>query len=354
MRPIGNEDTLEQISIALRSAIAENRPLPHMLMSGAAGCGKTSTARYIAELTGTNFLSIACDSIKNRTDVIPIAKQLDKTGYDKHGRKVKGSCTRPSIVFIDEIHQLSLSGQEHLGILMEEWHVPINGQEAIKLQSVPASKLSELDYFTIGLKYWAPEFTLIGATTNDGKLSKPFRDRFKMRFVFQPYSLDDSMEIVKFHADRLKVKIEESGAMEIAKRGRGVPRVLVSLLERCRDVLVTAKRDQIDNIVARTTFINLQIDSTGLTLTDIEILKTLYEAGEPVGLENLAVRLNESQKVLSETIEPYLIQRGLIMRGTKGRTITEKGRLYLSDKGHIKPVEEVERYALPPDFDRGL
>jgi len=353
MKLIGNEDIIGQINIAITSARQQNRSIPHMLLSGAAGCGKTSTAKYIAEFTGSNLIVASADSAKKREDVLYIIDQLNHNGYDKYGRKI--STISPSIVFIDEVHNVPLPGQEHLGIIMEEWYLPVTKREA----HVDAKNVK----FRSNAIRWSPEFTLIGATTNDGKLSKPFRDRFKLRFLFSPYTEKESHDIVMVHAKRLGIQVDTAAATEISKRGRGVPRVLVSLLERCRDTAVASNQfvkhnsltviHHVTKEVAIVTFHNLGIDNTGLTVTDINILKALYESEDAVGLDNLAVRLNESTKVLSETVEPYLIQRGLIIRTGKGRKITDAGIQYLMENGHIK-FKLSEKFDIPRNFDRGL
>ena len=350
MRLVGNIDTLSQIEISLRSAIKRVASLAHTLLTGAAGCGKTTTARYITEMTGWKFVSVACDAIKTRTDVLLLMKQLDNTGYDKFGHYIEGSIIKPTIMFIDEIHNLSLPAQEYLGILMEEWYLPITAKEA-NLMEVG---INPDDKNGSAMLCWAPRFTLVGATTNDGKLSKPFRDRFKLRFVFAPYSLEESIQIVFMHAERLKVKIDHSGALEVAKRGRGVPRVIVSLLERCRDASIAMGEDSITKELAIISFHYMGIDPSGLTNIDIKLLKTLYDVSAPVGLDNLATILNESPKVVSEAIEPYLIQRMLVLRGSKGRTITDKGRKYLSEGGHIKQSSKYEKFTITKSFDRGF
>jgi len=344
---IGNKGILVQIDIAIKSAIKENRSIPHMLMSGAAGCGKTSTSKYIADITSGKFASVACDSIKGRSDLLQIVEEFDRTGYDIYGKKLKDKCIRHNIIFIDEIHNLSLAGQEHMGVLMEEWYIPVTSREM---------KSDPLDIFNDATERtrWSPAFTLIGATTNDGKLSKPFRDRFKMRFVFTPYSQEESIQIAIVHAERLKMKISEKAALEIAKRGRGVPRVVVSLLERCRDMAAAIDREAVTSDVAIVTFSELGIDKTGLNSTDISMLKMMYEVEDPIGLDNIAVRLNESPKVISETMEPYLIQRGLILRAPKGRKITDQGRKYLLDNGHIKSTIKRDYVDIPRNFDREM
>jgi holliday junction DNA helicase RuvB len=345
MELIGNIDTIVQTNIAQKAAEKAGRALPHMIYTGAAGCGKTSMARYLSRMTGYELISVACDALKCRLDVALLAKKFSRKGYDRdHGNILNSKLIQPTLVFIDEIHNLSLAAQEHLGILMEEWSLSVTPREARLLKA-------RVGKDTL---YWVPQFTLIGATTNDGKLSKPFRDRFKMRFVFTPYSLEESVQIVFLHAKRLKVEIDEEGALEIAKRGRGVPRVLVSLLERCRDSAIAINQESITKELALVAFFKLKIDPSGLTESDVTLLRTLHKIGDPVGLDNLATILNESPKVLSETIEPYLIQRGLMLRASKGRSITEEGCKYLAERGYIEKESGYDRVTISKDFDRGF
>jgi len=339
---VGNANIMSQIDVATQSAFTENRSLPHTLFSGAAGCGKTSTARYIALNTGCKFLNISPDGIKKREDLFPIINALDKTGYDRFGRKT--SKTRPSILFIDEIHGLSLMAQEFLGIMMEEWYLPATSKEAAKSPDYTGNPNEPFIA-------WVPEFTLIGATTNDGMLSKPFRDRFKLRFLYTTYDMDDSISIVMTHAESMKLKIEKDAAAEIAKRGRGVGRIIVGLLERCRDMAVFHSQEVITRALAEVTFHEMGIDASGLTSIDIKLMKILYETGVPVGLENLAIQLNESQRVLSEVTEPYLIRRGFVSRVSKGRILTNAGRRYLIE-GKYVDAELSSSYIIPKRLHR--
>jgi len=254
------------------------------------------------------------------------------------------------------VHNVPLSGQEHMGIVMEEWYLPVTKREA----QVDAKNVKDRG----DAIRWSPEFTLIGATTNDGKLSKPFRDRFKLRFLFNTYSEKESNDIVLVHAKRLGIQVESDAVSVIAQRGRGVPRILVRLLERCRDTAVATGacdtnrngdnwNERVTKEIALVTFDNLGIDKTGLAATDINILRALHESEDAVGLDNLAVLLNESPKVLSETVEPYLIQRGFVNRTGKGRKITDKGLQYLIENGYIK-FKLNEKFDIPRSFDRGL
>ncbi len=328
MKLIGNEDMMGQLNVSITSAIAENRSLPHILLSGAAGCGKTSTARYIAETTKCDLLEIAPENVKIRKDVFEIGKALNRTGWSKHGDKI--GTIRPTIVFMDEIHRLPITGQEHFGLLMENWVIPVNEKE------IKINFNSEFKESKAARVRWCPRFTLIGATTNDGLLSKPFKDRFKIKFIFSTYTEEESIEIVKVHAERLEIAITDNACKEISKRGRGVPRIIVSLIERCRDSAIYNNLKTITSIVALATFAVMKIDETGLTTTDINIMKALYTSETPVGLDNIAIITNESSKTILETIEPHLIQQGFITRSPRGRVLTDKGRIYLIENNYIK------------------
>jgi len=195
---------------------------------------------------------------------------------------------------------------------------------------------------------------LIGATTNDGLLSKPFKDRFKLRFLFNTYTVEESVEIAKIHAERIGIILDDGGAHEIAVRGRGVPRILVSLLERCRDFATSVFTKIIDADIAKVAFGMMKIDNTGLTSIDIKILTTLYESKEPVGIDNLSILINESKQGISETIEPYLIQRGFITRTSRGRTLTSQGKEYLIMAGHIVEDGEEDWVDIPNNYIRRL
>jgi Holliday junction DNA helicase RuvB len=344
MKLIGNENIFLQLNIATKSAIIENRSLPHMLLTGAAGCGKTSTAKYIAKNSGADFLEIAHESINVRDDVLVLRDQLNMEGYEKRtGNKTEKIC--PTIVFIDEIHRLSSTGQEYLGIAMENWIIPVEKKQA------KISYYGEFGLNREGRGRWCPRFTLIGATTNDGLLTKPFKDRFKLRFVFSTYTFEESKEIVASHAEELKITINEEAIIEIAKRGRGVPRVLVTLLERCRDT-ASYTNSIVDLVITQATFRLMGIDPNGLTPTDIRIMKSLHESENPIGLDNLSIITNESPKAISETIEPYLIQQGFITRGSRGRTLTDKGREYLEINKHID--SGVDYVDIPLTYDRRI
>lgn len=348
MKLIGNVDIWHQLRMAKFSAMKDSRPLPHILLSGAAGCGKTSMAKELADQYGNQFLVVAPQSVKSREDVVAIMRKLDRRGYDKNGNIIDRKVISPPIIFVDEIHRMPVTGQEHLGIAMEEWYVPVEPKKA---------RVGLLDHFNVDkeeVAKWCPRFTLIGATTNDGLLSKPFKDRFKMRFIFNTYDMTDSITIALTHAERLNINISPGAAEEIAKRGRGVPRIIVGLLERCRDFMRAADKQQMDTDLARAAFLLFKIDDTGMTEVDVKILKALYDSDIPLGIDNLSIIVNESRQSISETIEPYLIQRGFMTRSSRGRVLTDLGRAYLVKGGYIKDNTEDDWAEIPTNYKRSF
>lgn len=314
---IGNEDIKLQLTIASKAAQIRSTAVPHTMFAGAAGCGKTTMAKALAKKQGTDFLKIPPESMKTSKDVLDLAESLCVDGYDKFGRVV--GTVRPTIVFFDEVHKMPLGGQEAMGIAMEEWYVAT--------KSPYTGEVSEL---------WLPKFTVMGATTLVGKLSKPFRDRFKLTFQFDTYDLDESIAIVNKHAELRNWPITDEGAIAIASRARGVPRIMVSYLERAGDAAAVMNTRQIDHYVVNSIFKIMGIDPTGLLKNDIKLLKSLYDSGVPVGLDTLSIILNESSTTIQNNREPFLIQRGLIMRTGRGRVITQNGIEYLKENGHIE------------------
>lgn len=320
MELIGNDDIQKQISIAAQSAKGKNSAIPHMLFAGAAGCGKTSMARKISTINNTQFLTLLPDAIKKMTDVYKLFEGLSCTGYNELGDRTgypngNGAAIKPAVIFIDEIHNLKpLQVQEWLGVAMENFTLESNN----------------------GDLSWIPYFTLVGATTNDGLLSKPFLDRFKYRFIFKQYSFEESVDIVHVHADRLKISVTGDAAKEIAKRGRGIPRIIVGFIERCTDIAVLKESENlITKDIAVYTFNLLGVNDIGLRETEVRLMQILHNSSKPVGLENLSIMTNESQKTIVNSIEPHLIREGFVMRSGTGRIITDSGRKYLLEESGL-------------------
>ena len=284
-------------------------------------------AKEIAKLDNSDFLSISPEAIKDLKSTKKLMENLNHSGYDASGNRV--GAIKPSILLLDEIHKLPLAGQEALGIAMENY----------MLETGRANKF-----------YWLPYFTLIGATTMAGELSKPFLDRFKMSFTFEPYSISDSFKIVKAHCSRLSIAITSESVATIAKRGRGIPRIMVKYLEMIRDFTFAKNSKVITLETTLETFRSLGIDVEGFSLVEIKILKTLYEEDKPVGLENLAIIVGESAKTLKETIEPYLIQRGFILRSGSGRLITRLGKEYIDKQNYVNT--KTNKINIPANYVR--
>ena len=251
---------------------------------------------------------------------------MDHHNYNEQGDRV--GIIQPTILFLDEIHQVPSLGQEMLGLVMERFI----------LETGQPNKF-----------YWAPYFTVIGATTDDGKLNKPFRERFKLRFIFEQYSLNEVLKIVEAYSKKLGMVITTNGVMSIAKRSKGIPRIAIGYVERMRDFLLATNRKLANGVLVETLFKRLKIDEEGLTVTERKLLKTLYDAKAPMGVDNLAMILNESSKNLIGTIEPFLMQKGFIIRNSKGRSITKIGANYLK---HTDDSVEKEKSEITIDYIR--
>jgi len=313
---VGNDQTKTQLIVAGQAAMVEGRPVPHTLMGGAAGCGKTTAAKGLADFLGAVFIQADPANLKTSDDFVPLLQKLPQEGYGEGG-VVLGQ-TRQAVLFFDEVHNMPLKGQELLGIAMENWTFPVN-----------VKKRGQKEKILI----WLPKFTVVGATTMTGKLSKPLRDRFKMHFRFETYTAIESMNIVRVHAAALGALITDGAAVSIASRGRGVPRLLVRYLERAKDYSRVLAPDvpAITEEIVEAMFSFMRIGPSGLTEMDHKLLSCLLDSGEvPVGLDSLAVLLDECPLTIAHEVEPYLIRRGLLLRTSRGRLLTEEGEKYMN------------------------
>lgn len=309
---IGHTNTKNRIDVALKSATARNSCIPHILLAGVAGCGKTTTARWLSDIGNYDFLPVSPLTLKTKKDVYNLLSKLNTIGYSSVGDRI--GKIKPTIIFFDEIHQMPVIGQEILGIAMERFD----------LEADEPNKL-----------IWLPYFSVVGATTDDGILTKPFRERFKIKFIYESYNNEDMYKVTNYHASKRKLTITPKAIRSIVDRSRGIPRVMIGYLETIRDFMLAHEASIITTNLVETTFESIGVDQTGLTSIDIAILKTLYGADKPIGLENLAIITNESLKSITQTIEPYLIRRGFLLRTGKGRLITQDGRNYLEEYGHL-------------------
>ena len=298
MRPTRLSDFVGQ-----ETAVGERSPLRRMiekdqlqsvLFYGPPGLGKTTLSTIVANEMGVNIKITSGPAIEKPGELAAILNNLSDN----------------DILFIDEIHRLSTQVEEVLYPAMEDYAIDVVIGKGAGARSI------RLDL---------PRFTLIGATTRVGMLSAPLRDRFGMVDKLEFYTHDDLREIVMRSAEVLGVDIDEEGALEIARRLRGTPRLANRLLKRCRDYAEVCHDGHIDHDVAKAALDKLQVDSMGLDVNDRNILMTMIEkfAGGPVGLDTLAAAVGEDPGTIEDVYEPYFIMNGFINRTPRGRVVTD-------------------------------
>lgn len=291
---IGQKKVKDNLHIFIEAAKKRNEPLDHLLLYGPPGLGKTTLSTIVANEMGVNIKITSGPAIEKPGELAAILNNLSDN----------------DILFIDEIHRLSTQVEEVLYPAMEDYAIDVVIGKGAGARSI------RLDL---------PRFTLIGATTKVGMLSAPLRDRFGMVDKLEFYTHDDLREIVMRSAEVLGVDIDEEGALEIARRSRGTPRLANRLLKRCRDYAEVCHDGHIDHDVAKAALDKLQVDSVGLDVNDRNILMTMIEkfAGGPVGLDTLAAAVGEDPGTIEDVYEPYFIMNGFINRTPRGRVVTD-------------------------------
>lgn len=291
---IGQKKVKDNLHIFIEAAKKRNEPLDHLLLYGPPGLGKTTLSTIVANEMGVNIKITSGPAIEKPGELAAILNNLSDN----------------DILFIDEIHRLSTQVEEVLYPAMEDYAIDVVIGKGAGARSI------RLDL---------PRFTLIGATTRVGMLSAPLRDRFGMVDKLEFYTHDDLREIVMRSAEVLGVGIDEEGALEIARRSRGTPRLANRLLKRCRDYAEVCHDGHIDHDVAKAALDKLQVDSMGLDVNDRNILMTMIEkfAGGPVGLDTLAAAVGEDPGTIEDVYEPYFIMNGFINRTPRGRVVTD-------------------------------
>lgn len=291
---IGQTKVKENLKVFIEAAKHRNEPLDHMLIYGPPGLGKTTLANIIANEMGVPIKITSGPAIEKPGELAAILNSL----------------TENEVLFIDEIHRLNHQVEEVLYPAMEDFAIDVVIGKGAGARSI------RLDL---------PKFTLVGATTRAGMLTAPLRDRFGMVNRLDFYSPKELTEIIIRSGDVLGVAIDREGAMEIAKRSRGTPRIANRLLKRCRDFADVCHDGSIDFAIAKQALDKLEVDSMGLDQTDRNILFSMIEkfGGGPVGLETLAAAIGEDSGTVEDVYEPYLIKNGFINRTPRGRVVTE-------------------------------
>ena len=291
---IGQQKAKEILSIYIEAARQRNDALDHVLFYGPPGLGKTTLAGITANEMNVNLKVTSGPAIEKPGEMAAILNNLQEG----------------DILFIDEIHRLNRQVEEVLYPAMEDFAIDIMIGKGTSARSV------RLDL---------PKFTLVGATTRAGLLTAPLRDRFGVIQHLELYSIEELVLIIQHSARILNVEIDEKGAVELARRSRGTPRLANRILRRVRDFAQVRYDGRITEEVANTALDLLDVDKLGLDQTDRHILTTMIDKfhGGPVGLDTLAAAIGEDNGTIEEVYEPYLIKNGLIMRTPRGRVVTE-------------------------------
>lgn len=300
---IGQEKAKENLSVFIEAAKLRQESLDHVLLYGPPGLGKTTLSMIIAHELGVNIKITSGPAIEKPGDLAALLTNLSEG----------------DVLFIDEIHRLPRSVEEILYPAMEDFSIDIvtgKGQMATSYH-IPL-----------------PHFTLVGATTRAGQLTAPLRDRFGVVLRLEMYTPEELAKIVKRSASILNIAITNDGALEIASRSRGTPRIANRLLKRVRDFAQVSQSTSVDFEIAKTALDKLEIDELGLDANDRRLLETMinFYGGGPVGLETIAAAIGEEPITIEDVYEPFLMQIGFLSRTPRGRCVTHTAYQHLGYK----------------------
>lgn len=296
----GQSALKQNLTVFIEAARQRAEALDHVLLFGPPGLGKTTLAQIVAKELGVNFRATSGPVIARAGDLAAILTNLQPN----------------DVLFIDEIHRLNPAVEEILYPAMEDRQLDLVIGEG------PAARSVRIDL---------PPFTLVGATTRSGLITRPLRERFGIPLRLQFYEPQELQKIVQRQAALFGIELTDDGALEVARRSRGTPRIAGRLLRRVRDFALVAGHKVVNASAADAALLRLEVDARGFDAMDIRYLTTLADhyAGGPAGVETLAAALAEQRDVLEEVIEPYLIQQGLLQRTPRGRMLSEGGWKYL-------------------------
>ncbi len=309
---IGQDKVKENLEIYMKAARLRKESLDHVLLYGPPGLGKTTLAGIIANEMEVNLRITSGPAIEKQGDLAALLTNLNEG----------------DILFIDEIHRLNRSVEEILYPAMEDFSLDII------IGKGPSARSIRLDL---------PHFTLVGATTRSGQLTAPLRDRFGVLLRLELYTPEQLAEIIKRSAGILQIPVDDDGALEIASRSRGTPRIANRLLKRVRDIAQVEYDGRITADIAAEALKKFEIDELGLDAFDRRMLSVIITnyAGGPVGLETLAAALGEESVTIEDVYEPYLMQIGFLTRTPRGRCVTDLAYRHLGIKNPDSPQESL-------------